>query len=96
LVAKRNAADSANNPEVISWQALGNLTQNTIGQRIDSADKFGPRFEANPAFDQICSFDPQGVRLKTRASEEPQQSGGDPSKGNLTKSMAKAALNRRR
>lgn len=67
-----------------------------LGQRIDSPSKFGPRFEANPAFDQICSFDPQGVRLKTSASEMPQQSGGDPGKGNLTKSMAKSALNRRR
>jgi hypothetical protein len=95
-VAKRNAADSADNPEVINWQALGKLTQNVLGQRIDSADKFGPRFNANPAFDQICSYDPRGVKLKTRASEQPQQSGGDPTKGNLTKSMAKSALNRRR
>ena len=95
-MAKRNAADSANNPEIISWAALGNITQNAIGQRIDSPDKFGPRFEANPSFAEICSFDPQGVRLKTRASEMPQQSGGDPNAGNLTKSMAKSALNRRR
>jgi hypothetical protein len=95
-VAKRNAADSADNPEVISWQALGNITQNVLGQRIDSPDKFGPRFEANPSFGEICSFDPQGVRLKTKASINPQQSGGDPNAGNLTKSMAKSALNRRR
>ncbi|NBR61663.1 MAG: hypothetical protein EBT86_08450 [Actinobacteria bacterium] len=95
-MAKRNAADSEDNPETISWNALGHLTQNTIGQRIDSADSFGPRFQANPAFDQICSFDDQGVHLKTRASEMPSKSGGDPNAGNLTKSMAKSALNRRR
>lgn len=95
-MAKRNSADSADNPEVINWAAFGDITQNVLGQRIDSPSKFGPRFEANPSFAEICSFDPQGVRLKTRASEEPQQSGGDPGKGNLTKSMAKSALNRRR
>jgi hypothetical protein len=67
-----------------------------LGQRIDSPSKFGPRFEANPSFAEICSFDPQGVKLKTSASEMPSQSGGDPNAGNLTKSMAKSALNRRR
>ena len=95
-MAKRNAADSNDNPEIINWKALGNITQNVLGQRIDSPDKFGPRFEANPAFKEICSFDPQGVKLKTRAAEMPQQSGGDPNKGNMTSSMAKSALNRRR
>lgn len=96
MVAKRNAADSAGNPEVISWAALGNETENVLGQRIDSPSKFGPRFEANPSFAEICSFDPQGVKLKTRETEMPQQSGGDPNAGNMTKSMAKSALNRRR
>jgi len=95
-VAKRNAADSSDNPEVISWRALGNLTQNMLGQRIDSPSKFGPRFESNPSFAEICSFDPQGVKLKTHAANMPSQSGGDPKAANLTKSMAKSALNRRR
>ena len=89
-MAKRNAADSADNPEVISWQALGNITQNVLGQRIDSPDKFGPRFEANPSFAEICSFDPQGVRLKTRAAEMPQQSAGG-EKGRIVSQMAKRA-----
>jgi hypothetical protein len=45
LAAKRNAADSEDNPETISWQALGNETENALGQRIDNPKDFKVQFE---------------------------------------------------
>ena len=94
MVAKKNAADSRGNPEVISWRALGNETENAIGQRIDSADKFGPRFDANPSFKEICSFDPQGVKLKTSAETAKQQSGGDTGRSTVSQMAKKATAKR--
>ena len=93
-MAKKNAADSRGNPEVISWRALGNETENAIGQRIDSADKFGPRFDANPSFKEICSFDPQGVKLKTSAETAKQQSGGDTGRSTVSQMAKKATAKR--
>ena len=94
MVAKKNAADSRGNPEIISWRALGNETENAIGQRIDSADKFGPRFNANPSFKEICSFDPQGVKLKTSAETASQQSGGETGKSTVSQMAKKATAKR--
>ena len=70
LAAKKNAADSEDNPETISWQALGNETENVLGQRIDDANKFGILYDANPAFKELCSFGPEGVKLNTSSAEE--------------------------
>lgn len=94
MVAKKNAADSRGNPEIISWRALGNETQNAIGQRIDSVDKFAPRFDANPSFKEICSFDPQGVKLKTSKETASQQSGGETGKSTVSQMAKKATAKR--
>lgn len=93
LVAKRNAADSEDNPETITWQALGTETENVLGQRIDSPQTFKSRFEANPELEKICSFGPEGVKLKTSAEEMPAQ-GGNTGQDNVSK-MAKSATARR-
>jgi hypothetical protein len=93
-VAKKNAADSRGNPEVISWRALGNETENAIGQRIDSADKFGPRFNANPSFKEICSFDPQGIKLKTSQETSSQQTGGNTGRSTVNQMAKKATAKR--
>lgn len=90
MVGKRNAADSQGNPEVINWRAFGQLTQNVIGQRIDKPNLFGPRFEANPSYAEICSFDPQGVKLKTSTSQQSDQTMGN-EKGRIVSQMAKRA-----
>jgi len=76
LAAKKNAADSEENPETISWAALGNETENVLGQRIDSANTFKTYYDANPAFKELCSFDPKGVKLNTREAEAQQTRGG--------------------
>jgi len=92
-VAKRNAANSEDNPEIISWQALGNETENALGQRIDSPRAFKVKFEADPELDDICSYGPEGVKLKTDA-EEMSTSGGNTGKNTVSK-MAKSATARR-
>ena len=76
LAAKKNAADSEDNPETISWQALGNETENVLGQRIDDANKFGTLYDANPAFKELCSFGPEGVKLNTSSAEARTTRGG--------------------
>jgi len=93
-VAKKNAADSRGNPEVISWRALGSITQNALGQRIDSEDTFAPRFDANPSFKDLCSFGPQGVTLKTRASTAHPQSGGNTGRSTVSQMAKKATAKR--
>lgn len=92
-MAKRNAANSEDNPETISWQALGNETENTLGQRIDNPRAFKVQFEADPELDKICSYGPGGVKLKTDAEEMP-ASGGNTGK-NTVSDMAKSATARR-
>lgn len=92
-MAKRNAADSEDNPETISWQALGNETENALGQRIDSPRAFKIKFEADPELEKICSYGPEGVKIKTNAEEAP-ASGGSTGQDNVGK-MAKAATARR-
>lgn len=93
MAARKNAADSEDNPEVITWQALGTETENVLGQRIDNPRDFKIRFEANPELDSICSYGPEGVKLKTDA-ETFQQSGGNTGKNTVSK-MAKSATSRR-
>jgi hypothetical protein len=93
LVAKRNAANSEDNPETISWQALGNETENALGQRIDNPRAFKIQFEADPELDKICSYGPEGVKLKTDAEEMP-ATGGNTGKNTVSK-MAKSATARR-
>lgn len=93
LVAKRNAADSEDNPETISWAALGNETENALGTRIDSPRSFKVKFEANPKLGEICSYGPEGVKIKTNAEEAP-ASGGNTGQDTVGK-MAKSATARR-
>lgn len=92
-MAKRNAADSEDNPETISWTALGNETENVLGQRIDNPRAFKIQFEANPELEKIASYGPEGVKIKTNAEEAP-ASGGNTGQDNVGK-MAKAATARR-
>jgi hypothetical protein len=47
-----------------------------LGQRIDSANTFKTYYDANPAFKELCSFDPKGVKLNTREAEAQQTRGG--------------------
>lgn len=75
-MAIKNAADSEGNPETISWQALGNETENVIGTRIDHPNKFGPLYDANPAYKELCSFGPEGVKLNTDEAESSATRGG--------------------
>lgn len=93
MAAKRNAADSEDNPETISWQALGNETENALGQRIDNPKDFKVKFEADPELDKICSYGPEGVKIKTSAEEAP-ASGGNTGKDTVGQ-MAKSATARR-
>jgi len=93
LVAKRNAADSEDNPETISWTALGNETENALGQRIDNPRDFKVKFEADPELDKICSYGPEGVKIKSNAEESP-ASGGNTGKDTVAQ-MAKSATARR-
>lgn len=93
MAAKRNAANSEDNPETISWQALGNETENVLGQRIDNPRSFKIKFESDPELEKICSFGPEGVKLKTDAEEMP-TSGGNTGKNTVSK-MAKSATARR-
>lgn len=86
MAAKKNAADSEENPETISWQALGNETENVMGQRIDSPNLFGVFYDANPQFKELCSFGPEGVKLNTQEAESDQTRGGtDNSVGQMAK-----------
>ena len=73
--------------------ALGNETENTLGQRIDNPRAFKVKFEADPELDKICSYGPEGVKLKTDAEEMP-ASGGNTGK-NTVSNMAKSATARR-
>ena len=92
-MAKKNAADSEGNVETISWQALERETQNVLGQRIDQ-DAFIRRFNANPSFKEICSFLPQGVKLKTNTDTAQQKTGGNTGQ-NTVSQMAKKATAKR-
>lgn len=75
-MALKNAADSEDNPETISWQALGNETENVLGQRIDNPRDFGVRYDANPSFKELCSFGPEGIKINTQSAESPTTRGG--------------------
>lgn len=47
-----------------------------LGQRIDDANKFGTLYDANPAFKELCSFGPEGVKLNTSSAEAQPTRGG--------------------
>jgi len=92
LLSKRNSADSEDNPETISWQALGNETENVLGQRIDSPRSFGVVFDSDPQFKEICSFGPEGIKLKTQSEE---YNGSRGHQTNTVSQAAKRATNKR-
>jgi hypothetical protein len=80
---------------VISWQAFGNETENVLNQRIDSPSKFAPRFEANPSLKDVCSFGPEGIKLKTKKSTAQTNTGGNTGADFVGKA-AKRATDKRR
>jgi hypothetical protein len=94
LIGLRNNADSQDNPEVINWPALGTKTQNSLRQRIDNIKDFSRRFDADPRLTSICSFDAQGVHLKTNAETAGPQSGGNTGKTTVSQMAKKATAKR--